>query len=135
MDAAAPEPRPPRQAAGKRIGDAERDRAASALSDHFAAGRLDRDEFDARLTAAYGARKAADLEPLFRDLPEPSSQPRTVDRPGSRAQRPLRFFAVPLLPVLLLVAVVTTVATRVPFPFFIFPLLWFAGGFRRRRGW
>jgi hypothetical protein len=34
-------------------------------------GRLTQDEFDERLSAALQARTAADLEPLFRDLPAP----------------------------------------------------------------
>ena len=135
MDTAPQEPRLPRLAAGQRIGDAERDQAASALSEHFAAGRLDRDELDARLTAAYSARTAADLEPLFRDLPTTQSPSRPPAEVGKRRPRRLGMFAVPVLPLLLLVAAVTTVATRGEFPFFVFPLLWFAGGFRRRRGW
>ena len=54
-----------------RIGDAERVAAATALGDHFAAGRLDQAEFDERLGRAYAARTYADLEPLFADLPQP----------------------------------------------------------------
>lgn len=54
-----------------RIGDAERDRAVEALQTHMAEGRLDRDEFDERLNRALAARTAADLQPLFEDLPEP----------------------------------------------------------------
>ena len=135
MDAVSPERRLPTLAAGQRIGDAERDRAAAALSDHFAAGRLDRDEFDVRLTAAYAARTAGDLDPLFLDLPAPAAQGRAPVGPGTGRLRARRVLAVPLLPLLLLVAVVTTVSTDGRFPFFVLPLLWFAGSFRRRRGW
>lgn len=52
-----------------RVGDAERDAAIAALSDHFAAGRLRADEFDERMSAALLARTAADLAKLFVDLP------------------------------------------------------------------
>lgn len=55
----------------RRIGDAERDRAAGYLQEHMAQGRLDADEFDERVTKALGAKTAADLDPLFTDLPEP----------------------------------------------------------------
>jgi len=55
----------------QRIGDAERDRAAEYLREHMSVGRLSQDEFDERLTAALQARTAADLEPLFADLPAP----------------------------------------------------------------
>jgi hypothetical protein len=61
-----------------RIGDAERVAAASALGDHFAAGRLDQVEFDERLGKAYAARTFEDLEPLFADLPEPRPVPASV---------------------------------------------------------
>lgn len=55
----------------QRIGDAERDRAADYLREHMSVGRLTQDEFDERVTAALSARTAADLEPLFNDLPAP----------------------------------------------------------------
>lgn len=53
----------------RRIGDAERTAAVNELSDHYAAGRLDRAEFDQRSEAALQARTGAELVPLFADLP------------------------------------------------------------------
>lgn len=55
-----------------RIGDAERNRAAELLGEHMAEGRLTQAEFDERLGVALNAKVAADLEPLFRDLPGPT---------------------------------------------------------------
>ena len=55
----------------QRIGDAERDRAAGYLREHMAVGRLTQEEFDERIGAALQARTAADLAPLFSDLPAP----------------------------------------------------------------
>ncbi|MGO1973198.1 MAG: DUF1707 SHOCT-like domain-containing protein [Propionibacteriaceae bacterium] len=52
-----------------RIGDAERDRAVSVLADHFAAGRLEKDEYEERVAAALAAVHQHDLAPLFADLP------------------------------------------------------------------
>ena len=52
-----------------RIGDAQRDAAVEVLRAHFAAGRLSVDEFDDRMGRALSATTAADLEPLFADLP------------------------------------------------------------------
>ncbi|MEU6080613.1 DUF1707 domain-containing protein [Streptomyces sp. NPDC047108] len=52
-----------------RASDADRDRVAEILRDALAEGRLDMEEFDERLGAAYQARTYADLEPLTRDLP------------------------------------------------------------------
>jgi hypothetical protein len=132
MDAGSAKERLPTVTTGQRIGDAERERAATALSDHFAAGRIDREEFDVRLTAAYEARTAADLEPLFLDLP-PSRGATPV--PASTRRR-RRNFVVPVLPLVLLIAGLATVVSDGRFPFlFVFPMLWFAGGWRRRRSW
>ncbi len=52
-----------------RIGDAEREAAVRELGEHYAAGRLDAAEYEERTTAAYAARTADDLTPLFADLP------------------------------------------------------------------
>jgi TM2 domain-containing membrane protein YozV len=54
-----------------RIGTAEREAAARALGEHFAAGRLHTDEYEFRLTAAYEAPTLRYLRGLFDDLPEP----------------------------------------------------------------
>ena len=80
-----------------RVGDAERDEAARLLGDHFASGRLDREEYDERLELAFAARTGNDLVALFRDLPQ------------SRVASPLRAHSsrhghsgIPFLPVLLI---------------------------------
>jgi TM2 domain-containing membrane protein YozV len=52
-----------------RIGNAERESAVRALGEHYAEGRLDHDEYEQRVSAAYAARTADDLTPLFKDLP------------------------------------------------------------------
>ncbi|HEY3633111.1 MAG TPA: DUF1707 domain-containing protein [Jatrophihabitantaceae bacterium] len=107
-----------------RIGTIERERAATDLGEHLAAGRLSTDEFDERVRRAYAARTATELEPLFRDLPD--LRPAATPRP----RRDLR----PLFLVLVIAAVVAWVAfLHVP-PFFIFPLMWFAFAGRRFGG-
>lgn len=52
-----------------RIGDVERAAAAAALARHWAAGRLNSEEFEQRTAAAWDARTASVLSELFRDLP------------------------------------------------------------------
>ncbi|MCW3047000.1 MAG: hypothetical protein JWO74_1284 [Solirubrobacterales bacterium] len=52
-----------------RASDAERDQVAEVLRSHAAQGRLDPDELDDRLGAAYAARTRGDLAVLTADLP------------------------------------------------------------------
>jgi hypothetical protein len=114
-----------------RIGDMERDAAVAALGEHFAAGRLNKDEYDERSGAAWVARTAADLIPLFVDLPAPHPQAPTASRPaassttGSNAPFAQRAWwtAIGTIPVLLLL-VVLALTTRLPW-FFIAIFAWF----------
>jgi uncharacterized protein DUF1707 len=52
-----------------RASDEDRDRLVDELNEHAVAGRLDTDELEDRLTAAYAARTTAELDALRRDLP------------------------------------------------------------------
>lgn len=52
-----------------RASDAERERAAAALRDHYADGRLTSEELEDRLQHVYTARSRADLARLLADLP------------------------------------------------------------------
>ena len=53
-----------------RVSDAEREAVTDRLAAHFAAGRLDRAEFDDRVGRAISAKTRADLSGLFADLSE-----------------------------------------------------------------
>lgn len=107
-----------------RIGDQERDDAVASLSDHFAAGRLSRDELDERIDHAIQARFDADLVPLFADLPTGARAGTVapVHPMAAFAGRPVVQVRVPalawLLPVLLVGLVVTAIALGAPW------LLW-----------
>ncbi|MFI1175010.1 DUF1707 SHOCT-like domain-containing protein [Streptomyces melanogenes] len=57
-----------------RASDAERERVAEALREAVAEGRLDMEEFEERLEAAYKARTHGELAPLVRDLPTPGAR-------------------------------------------------------------
>jgi hypothetical protein len=99
-----------------RIGDTERDAAIRALGEHYAAGRITKEEFDERSGFALQARTDGELRPLFTDLPPlyagpPSSRP--VQSPWSppyqdarRRTRPPRWHSLPLLPLLIALVVV-----------------------------
>lgn len=80
-----PEPVDPREL---RVSNADRERVAARLQQASAEGRLDLDELDQRLKAAYAARTGGELEPLTADLPAVSEQseqqPAGTLRPTSR---------------------------------------------------
>ena len=52
-----------------RASDADRERYAQSLREHFAAGRIGEDELAERLDAVYAARTVAQLEAVVHDLP------------------------------------------------------------------
>jgi hypothetical protein len=58
-----------------RVGDADREAAATRLREHFAAGRLTLEEFQDRLTAVFAATSRRDLGRLTADLPHQGSSP------------------------------------------------------------
>lgn len=112
---------------GLRIGTLEREQAATALAAHFAAGRLDTDEFDARVRQAYLAKTAADLAPLFADLPgeqrfgtEVEYEPEPSRRDPGREAAALRTL---LFVIAVLAAVLWVLVVRVP-PLVFLPIIW-----------
>jgi Domain of unknown function (DUF1707) len=54
-----------------RVSDADRERVAERLREHFAEGRLSTDELDERITATLSAKTFADLRRVTADLPDP----------------------------------------------------------------
>ena len=115
------QPRQPRQPRPDlRIGDAERERAASQLAEHYAVGRLSQEEHAERLDRIWAARTQAELDPVFVDLPghataAPPPWQQAASRPGTgRRPRPAwRGIPGPLL-VLLVVLGVVAVVTNFP---------------------
>ena len=110
-----------------RVSDAERHEVAERLSRHFADGRLDQAEFDARLGRATAAVTRGDLHGLFDDLPPLDDDP----APARHRHRRL----VPLLVAVLLVAIAIEAAVsmvRVPWLLVIVvaALLWHRFGRR-----
>jgi len=70
-----------------RASDAERERAADGLREHYAAGRLDADELSERLDGVYTAKTVAELGRLSSDLPALPPSP-TVRRAELKRRRP-----------------------------------------------
>lgn len=77
---------PPPGVPALRASDADREGTADALRDHATAGRLDPDELDERLGAAYAARTVEDLAGLVADLPVPAG-PSAPARPADHEAR------------------------------------------------
>jgi uncharacterized protein DUF1707 len=103
-----------------RLSDAERDRAAAELADHYAQGRLSVEEHGQRLDQVWAARTRGDLLPVFRDLPGGTYGGQVAPRPGwtgwraGRGGAPRRRGAPAPLLVLLVVLMVFTVVTHLP---------------------
>ncbi len=114
-----------------RIGDAEREAAVSALGEHYAAGRLSKEEYDERSAVAYAARTSSDLWPLFVDLPQPTrtdAGPREQQGAGPRQESFWRTARVPMI--LILVGLVLFTPVKWPLLFVLFAWLMLT----RRRG-
>src|SRR5690606_19873432 len=81
-----------------RASDADRERVVDLLRDAASDGRLDLDEFEERMTAAYRARTYGELDPLTKDLPDVTTatpkQELTLRAQGSSVRREGRW-AVP----------------------------------------
>jgi len=76
-----------------RASDADRDRAAALLRDHFAAGRLDAAELDERLAMALNAKTFGELHRVLADLPEAGpaqQQPNRLPPDRGRLERGYR---------------------------------------------
>lgn len=96
-----------------RIGDAEREQAAAALGEHFAAGRLSAEEHGDRLDRVWAARTRADLAPVFGDLPGSGSTANRVARAGRGYWNGGSGFPPPLL-LVLGVLITLSVLTHLP---------------------
>lgn len=107
-----------------RISDADRDRAAARLAEHYAEGRITTDEHAERLDAIWTARTGADLRPIFEDLPLPAA-PQPVRRDHRPAPRRVPFW--PAAAVLVMLSVITDL------PFWILIFAVGCGLFSRRR--
>jgi hypothetical protein len=85
-----PEPGAPAAAAGLRASRADRERVIDLLKAAFAQGRLDRDEFDARIGQALAARTYGELAAVTTDIPAEliAALPR---RPPVRPRRRIPF--------------------------------------------
>jgi len=121
-----------------RASDQDRHEAVLALSDQFAEGRLDREEFDRRMESASEATYLHELDPLFADLPaRATASPAVTPRPhgnhparGHRRGRPL--FVVPFAVAVFLALAVLTGGHSL---WLILPAWWIGASITRRMMW
>ena len=129
-----------------RASDQDRTEAIMALSDHFAEGRLDQAEFDARMTAASEATYLHEFDPLFDDLPRRSAL--SVPDAGSalrqgRGQRGMRRHRgpgfggppFPLAPIMVGLVIAMVFVFGFKALLFVFLGMWHFGSIARRRAW
>jgi len=70
-----------------RVSDNERERVALFLREQSLEGRLDHDELDERMGAAYQAKTAGELQDLIEDLPHRRVAPAPARRPAPQRRR------------------------------------------------
>lgn len=90
-----------------RIGDADRESAASVLREHYAQGRLTLDEFNQRLDDTFAATTQRQLATITQDLPHltpPAAAPPVKGEPRPRPWHPRVLPALGLLTALLVVS-------------------------------
>ncbi|MGZ4242748.1 MAG: DUF1707 SHOCT-like domain-containing protein, partial [Solirubrobacteraceae bacterium] len=63
-----------RSSRGVRASDEDREQLIAELNEHSVVGRLETDELERRIQAAYTARTTGELDALRSDLPIPSRQ-------------------------------------------------------------
>jgi hypothetical protein len=68
-----------------RASDQDRERTATSLRDGYSHGRLDLDELQQRLDAAYAAKTLNELSHLTTDLPSTTGVPSVPDTPAAQA--------------------------------------------------
>ena len=74
---------------GIRASDADRERIAERLREHFAEGRLTQEELDERITAVLSAKTYGELRRVMVDLPEPGVVPQQWAWPPAGSSRPV----------------------------------------------
>jgi len=75
---------------GLRVSDQQREQAAQAIRDHYAAGRLTEDELNERLQAALQARTEPELRALLADLPNLPASPQQQKAELAQRRRELQ---------------------------------------------
>jgi len=121
-----------------RASDADREATAERLRQHHIDGRLDQDEFQARLDSCFAARTMGELAELTHDLPAGPARRGSRNRTSFGLLGGLRM--IPVVPIIiaivaihLVVAVVSALWILIPLFFLARPMI-FRSGFRTWSG-
>jgi hypothetical protein len=118
-----------------RVGDRERDAVSEILRRRHLEGRLDAEEFEARLERCLAAKTYAELDALIADFPAEGAERRRAGRPVGWRPWPLAFpfLALALIAAIALGGHVGWLAIPLFFFFVVRPLAWRArgGGYAR----
>jgi hypothetical protein len=119
-----------------RVGDKERDAVSEILQQRHLEGRLDSEEFQARVERCMAAKTYAELDELVADFPHESGEQLRVQLAPERRPWPL---VLPLLPVALIVALVLVghhawLAVPLLLVLVLRPLTWHGRGSGHARG-
>jgi hypothetical protein len=118
-----------------RVGDKERDTVGEILGQAHVEGRLDAEEFQARLDRCMAAKTFAELDELVADFPRESDEAPRARRGAYPRPWPLPF---PLVPPAVIAAIVVGGGhfawLAIPFFFFVARFAWRPWGVRQARG-
>jgi hypothetical protein len=102
-----------------RVGDKERDAVSEILRRRHLEGRLDTDEFQARLDRCLAAKTYDDLDELIADFPPDAAEHRRTGQPWMWRPWPLPFLFLPFI------FIGAAIAVGAHFVWLAFPLLFF----------
>jgi hypothetical protein len=120
-----------------RVGDKEREAVSEILRQRHLEGRLDADEFQARLDRCLAAKTYAELDELIADLPRDEAERRRAGPSWTWRPWPRPFLFLPLVLIAAIALGAHVAWLLVPLFFFLFffarPLVWrtWGGGYRR----
>jgi hypothetical protein len=107
-----------------RASDADRETTADRLRQHHIEGRLDQDEFQARLDRCFAAKTVGELAELTRDLPTGPARRGSGNRSNLGPFSYLRM--VPIVPIILAIVAIHLVVAALTGLWILIPLFFLA---------
>lgn len=118
-----------------RVGDKERDSVGEILRQRHLEGRLDADEFQARLERCLTAKNYAELDALIADFPREEAERPPARQPWALRPWPLPFFALALIAAVAVGAHAAWLILPLLLFFVVRPFAWRGRGGYARGSW